>query len=79
MLKDALSALTQQGHTVARLTGGLVVTSGNVSTTIGHDESGFSAYVQTDTASGPEYSGETGLTLAQCLAFCPQPQSTVAS
>jgi hypothetical protein len=79
MLKDALTALTQKGHTVARLTGGLVVTSGNVSVTIGHDESGFSGYVQTDTASGPEYSGDTGLTLDQVLTLCPQPQSAIAS
>jgi hypothetical protein len=79
MLKDALTALIQKGHTVARLTGGLVVTSGNVSVTIGHDESGFSGYVQTDTESGPEYSGETGLTLDQLLALCPQPQSAIAA
>lgn len=79
MLKDAAVALTEKGHTVVRLQGGLIVTSGNVSVTIGHDESGFSGYVQTDTESGPEYSGDTGLTLDQVLALCPQPQATVAA
>jgi hypothetical protein len=79
MLKDAAVALTQKGHTVVRLTGGLVVTVGNISVTIGHDESGFSAYVQTDTESGPEYTGDTGLTLDQLLAWCPQPQAAIAA
>jgi hypothetical protein len=79
MLKNAAVALTQKGHTVVRLPGGLVITSGNVSATIGHDESGFSAYVQTDTASGPEYDGATGLTLDQMLGWCPQPQAAIAA
>jgi hypothetical protein len=78
MLQEALSALKQQGHTVTRLSGGLIVNSGNVSVTIGHDESGFSAYVQTDTESGPEYRGGLRLTLAECLAFCPAPVAATA-
>jgi hypothetical protein len=79
MFRELFLDLKNAGHAVASLTGGLVVTGGNASVTIGHDESGFSTYVQTDTAAGPEYSGETGLTKAAVLQVCEKLSPAVAA
>jgi hypothetical protein len=79
MLRELFVDLKNAGHAVTSLTGGLVVQAGNVSVTIGHDESGFSTYVQTDTEAGPEYSGESGLTKAAVLQVCQPLATNVAS
>jgi hypothetical protein len=79
MLRELLNDLKTAGFTVSSLTGGLILNLGNVTVTIGHDEEGFSTYIQTDTPAGPEYSGETGLTKATVFQLCQKYGSAVAA
>lgn len=79
MLRELLAELKASGHSVISQAGGLVLTSGTASVTIGHDESGFSTYVQTGTETEPKYDAQDGLTKAEVLALCQQNSAVAAS
>jgi hypothetical protein len=78
-MRELLNELKAAGHNVVNLYGGLVLTGAGVSVTIGHEEEGFTTYIQTDTAAGPEYSGDTALTKAAVLQLCQTFNTSIAA
>lgn len=74
MIRDLLLVLKNAGYKAIILDGGIIVTIGHVTISIGKDQSSetLMTYVQEDLEAGPAYSASEDMTPAEVLALCEQ-------
>ncbi len=71
-MRELFSEIKAAGYKCTMRDGGLIIDMGETTIAVGLDESGFNAYIQIDSDSGPQYSTTEGLSKNAVIALCRQ-------